>query len=375
MFEHPWALVGLLLIPLWILWARSSAPLPWRVGGLQFFRGLVRVAPTRTRRAWPPSSWLGVLALLLGTLAAAGLRGRLPALILRDRSLSCRLRTGPWPDPGLTGAEVVDWGAERDAPLPGDLIRRAVELAAGHRLTVLSDQPPPLGLPEGVRWLGPPFARANAAILSVIPTASGWRLSWAAWNCKGPFELRAGDRALARVEGTEGELPLEALPEGTRLELRVLSGEPQTSREDDFWTLPAPPRFFLPPNADSRWEDALRAAWPGCGILRRTPRAGEVGYRVRFGRGGGEPLFRTDPFVSDSELDAVAAIAARIAPLRAALPAPRPRVECAPPLRPGHWPESGVPDRAPGRSDLPRWLATLGLGAWLLTLLLRRSGR
>ena len=373
-----WLLLLALALP-WILWSRRQRPRPWPVGGLGPFRDLARRASRS--QGWPWSLIAGLAALLCASLAAAGLRRtEQPDLWLVDGSYSYAAhpdRQEPGRRPPV-GAQALTVGDLDRAVDPDALLEAARWNGAGRRVVVLTDAPEPPETPPQVDWRRPPRRGGNAALLALWRRAAGITLRWARWGLPGPLVLdAAGHRH--RLEGDGGLLELPLAPPGSRFRLLLEDGSPcgDDQPQDDAWELPPVVAFQLPAEADPRWRQALAAAWPGCLVLSAgeavPPRAGGATVLpVRFGASAPPTGFEADPFSELPELDAVAAIAARLAAAYEQWHPSRPGAEGAPAAA-GDW---GGRYPAPVRwREASRPMAVVGLLLYLLSLALRRAGR
>lgn len=375
----PGFLALLLLAAPWILAARRRQPLAWTVGDLAPFRQLDAVAGPR--RGWPPSLLIGLAALLCGSLAAAGLRrpAREPIWIV-DGSFSFAAHpaaaAAPWRAPASAEAVVV---GTLEEPLPARALLAAIRLhGSGRRVIVLTDRSAPPATPAQIHWRRLPRSARNAAILELWTEADHARLRWAAWGITESLALRRGGRLLPldTTGGAEGQIHLDALQPGERLELVDGAGAAlaDDQPQDDVWLVAEPARFVLPDSADPRWEDALAAAWPGC-VVGRGGAAGTAAgaLAVRLDGGAAALSFAGDPFARATELEAVAEIARRLAPAWKSYHRARPWSECAPASPTPAW-EDRLPAAVAWR-DASRPLAWVGLILFGLALALRRGGR
>ncbi|RMH01224.1 MAG: hypothetical protein D6702_11950 [Planctomycetota bacterium] len=367
---------GLLLLFLavpWILRSRRRRPRPWVVGGLEPFRELTARAPRR--RGWPLSLWLGLSALVAASLAAAGpVRPCFAPLWILDRSPSC---VG---DPALAGpafqpppaAETIRIRGGEHGLTAGELLETVRLEGAGRWVVVVTDLPAPAGLPEAVEWRRLPRSGRNAALLDVWRDGEGGlQVRWGNWTGRS-IRLEAPGAELP-LTGEEGVARIPEPPPGTILRLAADDGRPLGDDQpvDDLWTVRPAPVVRLPESADPRWEDALRAAWPGCRPRRGAAAAAEEPVlAVRFG-GEGPLAFTEDPFRVLPEIEAVAEVAGRLERARRSWVGTRPWRECAPAPATPAW-EGPAPQ--PARLDASWPLAAAGLGLYLLSLLFRRLG-
>lgn len=390
-FDFPEALILLALAVPWIAWGRQAEPRDWPVGGLEPFREALGVAPARRR--WPPSLWLGLLALVCGALAAAGARlGGGADLVVEDRSFSCfggdlgmkaEVRVRAWfheaVAPLLRGADLVTVGSPAE-PAAEEEIFAALRLHGLRRRTaVVTDRPAPTGLPAGVRWLNPPLPAhrdRNAALLHAWPEDPGWRVRWARWGDVGPIALWRNGGPAEELEGEEGIAALPGAVAGDRLEVRRRDGSAADEWPQDDALLLGGPRIRVPPPAAAAWELAVRAVWPGAEVVRSGPADFEVRLGVVPAPGAEDSPwdFQADPFGTLPELEAVAELHRRLEPLQLRYGGHRrPRSECEPPGPPRPWPADLRAPRAPPASSLP--MALLGLALYLGSLALRHHGR
>ena len=364
MFESPEAFLLLGLAPFWVSWWRGQRILDLEVGGLEPF--LTLAGTSISKRKWPLSLILGLLALFLLCAALAEPKGREPATWhLWDASWS---HLGPGEGTGVPsedskGTDVILGGP--DEFLNGRLLLDEILLAPSRSWIVHTDQPEPRGLPSHIQWQQTPRQGFNAAILAVTSGAGGGTLHWMRVGLSGPWFLQMDDLRLALPrEGERGEF---RLPDRPFAQLRLLQQDGSAWQDDQPWddAWRAPPPLLLPEEAHPSWAAAVHAWVPGVRIRVQGSNADSSWPLV----------LDSDPFQTLPEAEALAEVRNLLEPWIALGDQPRWESECRPGVEILDWPV-GLPAQA---NPLNRFLARLLAGTAVLLIgvawFLRGRGR
>lgn len=219
-FDALWAAAALLLFLPFHLWLRHRRPVDHHVGGLQPFQKMAQSGSAHSRRR-PWSYWLLLLAFLGTTFALMGPRGGgLEPLLIVDQSLSASLQAAP--PPSVFHGETRTMGSADEVVTHREIFAALGQVQPGRDVTVWTDLPEPMGLPDTIDWQDARVAEqalAHGAILQAKAIDRGtWLVHWAQRKGNDGMLVASMDEVFP-LEGTRGVRKLTPQGSGRTISL------------------------------------------------------------------------------------------------------------------------------------------------------------